>query len=527
MFGTINKMSLRTRLALLAGFAIVALLVALFVAWRLARTTETFALRQAESSVRAGARDLAREIQINPDGYLTIDQATPGSPERRRGKGPPPPHVQALFAAYSDPFLRLTAITLHRDPDLDGGFYRSSDRSLVGYAVQTQSKVKTSLDLIEAIQGVAKEADKTGAPSSRIIQVGTERVVLATYAVEGEPNLTAWAMRRLPFSSGISDWANLAALLALGLSIVAVSGLAFITVRDLRKGVAGIETGLGELTADLNRQLSTPDTAELARIATAINELAANLRTNIKRQAELERELRQSERLSALGRVVAGVAHEVRNPLSAIKLKVQLAQRSSYPPDKLNETFAVVAAEIERLDSLVRRLLDVGGQQGLEHYPVDLGELISRRVAFFSDLAAQAGVLISTDLCPQRAVIDGDENRLAQVVDNIIQNALDALPDGGRLTIHCNVVRGEDGTASVCLNFEDSGPGISEAHRDHIFEPFHTGRATGTGLGLAIARSIVEEHGGRIGFVSSPGNGASFVISLPCSLQGQSVTTED
>ena len=165
----------------------------------------------------------------------------------------------------------------------------------------------------------------------------------------------------------------------------------------------------------------------------------------------------------------------------------------------------MISAEIERLDTLVRRLLELGGQQRLERGAVDLCELVSRRAAFFTDLAARAGVVIATSAPPESIVVEGDGNRLAQVVDNIIQNALDAMPDGGRLTITCNTFQAQDGSASARLSFEDTGHGIQQADQEHIFEPFHTGRDTGTGLGLAIARAIIEEHGGRLGFVSRDG----------------------
>jgi signal transduction histidine kinase len=528
MPNTIRRTSLRTRLALLAAFAIVALLVALFVAWRLARATETFALRQANSSVHAAARDLARELQANPDGYQTIEQATPGPPDRLRERGPRapderarrvPPHVETLFAAYSDPLARLTAITLHRFPDVEGGFYRSTDGALIGYASPQDPAASlsnnVSSDLINEVRTLASQAAASGAPAARTSQIGSDRTLLVAYPAQADGMATAWAMQRLSHLSGVSDWPNIAALVALALSILAVSGIALITVRDLRSGVTGIEAGLAGLTTDLNLPILLPETAELARIAAAINELAATLRANIARQAELEQELQQSARLSALGRVVAGVAHEVRNPLAAIKLKVQLAQRSSYAPEKLGETFSVISAEIERLDTLVRRLLELGGQQKREHGAVDLGELVSRRAAFFTDLAAHAGVVIATRDSAESLVVAGDGNRLAQVVDNIIQNALDAMPDGGRLTINCTTFKAQDGSASARLSFEDTGPGIQQADREHIFEPFHTGRDAGTGLGLAIARAIIEEHGGRISFVSRAGSGASFVIELP------------
>ena len=527
MLKAIRTTSLRTRLALLAAFAIVALVVALFVAWRLARATETFALRQADSSVHAAARDLARELQANPAGYQTIEQALPSPPDRRE-KGPRggdervrrvPPHIETIFGTYSDPLARLTAITLHRFPEVEGGFYRSADAAIVGYAssknLATSPNENISSDLVKVIHALASQAEATGAPASRTSQIGSDRILLVAYPPQADAIATAWAMQRLSHLSGVSDWPNMAALAALALSIIAVSGLALITVRDLRSGVTGIEAGLAGLTDDLNRQVLPPDTLELARIAAAINELAATLRANIARQAELEQELAHRERLSALGRVVAGVAHEVRNPLAAIKLKVQLARRSSYAPEKLDATFSVVTAEIDRLDTLVRRLLELGDQQKLDRGAVDLGDLVSRRAAFFTEIAVRAGVAIATSTPPESIVIEGDGNRLAQVVDNLIQNALDAMPDGGELVITCDTAKAPGGPAFARLSFQDTGHGIEQADQEHIFEPFHTGHDTGTGLGLTIARAIIEEHGGRLGFASREGGGTSFVMELP------------
>jgi len=124
-------------------------------------------------------------------------------------------------------------------------------------------------------------------------------------------------------------------------------------------------------------------------------------------------------------------------------------------------------------------------------------------------------VLIAINAPSVGIKVQGDGNRLAQVVDNIIQNAIDAMPAGGRLTITCKTAKAQDSSPSARLSFEDTGRGIQPADQEHIFEPFHSGRDMGTGLGLAIARAIVEEHGGRISFVSRPGSGASFLIELP------------
>lgn len=543
MLDVIRKMSLRTRLAMLAAFALVALLVALFVSWRLARATEMFALRQADSSLHAAARDLARAVYAHPSGYQTIEDvaAAPDRPASRRHKGPRarplPSHVKTLFAAYADPLSRLTAITLQRFPDAGGGFYRATDGALVGHAFPadagTGSNMVLPSDVADMIRTLAKQVNETGAPATRTVNTGSERIIVVAYPAQADslevddvssrsdvdsssPIAAAWTMQRLSNLTGVSDKANWAALAALILSIIAVSGLALVTVRDLRSGVSGIEQGLTGLTNDLSQQITPPRAPELARITGAINQLAETLRVNLARQSELERDLRRSERLSALGRLVAGVAHEVRNPLAAIKLKVQMARRARNAPDKLDDTFRVITEEIDRLDGLVRRLLELGRTQPLEHGSLDLCELVRRRAALFNDIAERAGVKIEIRVSPDAVMVEGDRERLAQVLDNLVQNALAAMPDGGQLTISCQIAAAEDGLSAVArLTVEDTGGGIPPQDHERIFEPFFTARQTGTGLGLAIAREIVEAHGGRINFVSRAGSGAFFLIELP------------
>jgi signal transduction histidine kinase len=548
MLDAIKKVSLRTRLAMLAAFALIALLIALFVAWRLARVTETFAIRQADASLHSAARDLARALQAHPRGYQTVEEITSSTRDLREGSRDGGPRgegrrgrsrsqqAERLFAAYADPLARLTAITLSRYPETAGGYYRATDNALVGYAspsdAGTSNNVEVAIDLSGVIRTLASQAVETGTATSSTIQEGSDRIIIVAYptqaddiADEGPASrindssngiAAAWATQRLSNLSGVSEGANLAALIALALSIIAVSGLALTTVIDLRRGVIIIEDGLAGMKIELERQIPPPRTPELARISVAINQLAAELRTNIERQRELEHDLRQSERLSALGRLVAGVAHEVRNPLASMKLKIQMARRWKNAPERLDDTFRVVTEEIDRLDALVRRLLELGRKPVLARKEFDLCELALHRATLLRALAERSGVEIVINEPHGKIEIEGDEDRLSQVIDNLMQNALEAMPDGGKLIMTCETSSNQNGSSIVRLVIEDTGRGIAPEERDHIFEPFYTGRDEGTGLGLAIAREIIEAHGGRITFESQKGNGTRFVIELPC-----------
>ncbi|MDQ3254268.1 MAG: ATP-binding protein [Acidobacteriota bacterium] len=547
MLMKLNNMSLRTRLWVLAVLTVGALVVAMFVAWRLARATETFALLQAEGTLHTTAMSLARDLARHPQGRLSpqsedaghgeaIGNSRPAQAGRaRRASGHLPPHERAAFAAYSDPLQRLTAIALHRHTEISGGFIRT-DGVLVG-----RIGAQVSADELAALQSLAQQASAMNDAATRSTRTENGIVLMEAYPVEDESRdaggalVAAWTIRRLSNLTGATDSANIIALLLLLAAVIGVTALAFTTVRDLSRGVGGIERGLTGLSSDLNTIVSTSRTPELRRITTSINDLAASLRANIAHGQELEREVRRGERLAALGRVVAGVAHEVRNPLAAMRLKLQIAQRGNALPDKLTRTFQVVLEEIDRLDSLVRRLLELGRPPALAVTAFDLFDLAHQRAALLAEVAARQNVRIVTvdkqDEYPSAPVrIEADQDRLAQVLDNLLQNALEAMPEGGTLTIRCV-------KDALCarLRIADTGVGVSIDAREHIFEPFYTGRADGTGLGLAIAREIVEAHGGTIQVEShntdksvhgnDAAGGTAFIVELPLKMRKDFVDT--
>lgn len=541
------------RLAMLAAFAVGALLVASFVAWRLTRATETFALRQAEFSLHAAARELARDTRAHPEGRTALDAtfAPPFADDKphRKPPRPAPPHERAIFETYRDPLARLTAIALHPYTETAGGLSRA-DATLAGYAfpayMGTGINAEVSADEAAIIKQLAAQAVATGAAQARTVTTPGGTFMFVSYPVQSvdatvadetdagktdgaaqesasaNPIVAVWTMRRLSPLSGTTDAVNIIALIALACAVLAVAGFAFMTVRDLRQGVGAIEVGMTHLTSDLNFRLPPVRTPELARISAAVNELAANLRANIARQRSLESDLRQSERLAALGRLVAGVAHEVRNPLASMKLKMQIARRADFAPEKLDATFRVVGEEIERLDALVRHLLELVRVPALHVTTLDLCGLARRRVSLMNERAERQNVrIIINELC-RELIVEGDADRLAQVLDNLFQNALEAMPAGGELTITCARVSTPGEAARARLIIQDTGTGIAPEHREHIFEPFYSGRDTGTGLGLAIAREIMEAHGGKLIADSRAEGGACFLLELPQSTKVES-----
>ncbi|WP_074315647.1 ATP-binding protein [Singulisphaera sp. GP187] len=242
--------------------------------------------------------------------------------------------------------------------------------------------------------------------------------------------------------------------------------------------------------------------------------LMAGLARTVRRQAaereQLQTELRRSERLAALGKLLAGVAHEVRNPLAGIRSTVQLWQRGIGPDA---ESFEGLVDEVDRLEGIVARLLQFSRADAQDLMPSDLNEVVTE-VARLSAASAEAqGVTVELDLDPGLPPILMAPPAIMQVFRNLSTNALQAMPTGGtlRLSTRSDVIAG-----IVEARVGDTGPGLSPEVFAHLFEPFYTTKAGGTGLGLAIAREIVLAHRGDLRFeVGHPERGALFCLTLP------------
>lgn len=224
---------------------------------------------------------------------------------------------------------------------------------------------------------------------------------------------------------------------------------------------------------------------------------------------EIEDQLRRADRLTALGELSAGMAHEIRNPLGSIRGTAEILQEGIDPADPRFEFTRILIKEVDRLNLVVQNFLQFARPAPVERGRFDLAEVVNEIFELTRQPRLKGGVAaeVRVEGVPPVA---GDREQLKQVFLNLILNALQAMPDGGRLTVSA-IVR----EATVEIAVADTGQGIPPENLGKIFNPFFTTRREGTGLGLAITHRIVQGHGGQIGVSSRPGEGTTFTLSLP------------
>lgn len=263
------------------------------------------------------------------------------------------------------------------------------------------------------------------------------------------------------------------------------------------------------LVAYLTYGLAESNRTEARRAQAAVQELA----TANERLREAEASVRRSERLAALGQLSAGLAHELRNPLSTIRTSAELlVKRLEGAGSVAPELAGYIASEVDRTNLLVTRFLEFARPLQLRLTELDVHALLDEAIQNFQRQDPARSISIHRAYDPSVPMLQGDATLLERVFFNLIQNAADASPAEGVVTLKTRAL-----DSAIEIAVIDRGSGVLPEHREQIFNPFFTTKPNGVGLGLPIAAKIVDEHGGRLEVRSEAGQGAAFVVQLPLS----------
>jgi two-component system sensor histidine kinase HydH len=281
-------------------------------------------------------------------------------------------------------------------------------------------------------------------------------------------------------------------------------------VSSLTVPIYGPTRPLGVLAVHAARRRPFPE-ADVHFVQAVANVVALVMERHRQEGRLRERQMVRAEQMAAIGQVAAGVAHELRNPLTSIKGLVQVNLREADARGLPAEDLRVIEHEVRRMERTLQTFLDFARPPRPDRRRLDLAVVIDRVYAVVGGRARKQAVALRL-LRPDEPVwVDGDQDQLQQLLLNLVLNALDAMPDGG--TVEIDLRRPRDGYVELLVR--DTGPGIAGDILPKVFETFVSSKETGIGLGVPVSRRIAEDHGGTLTAFNLPGGGACFALRLP------------
>ena len=324
------------------------------------------------------------------------------------------------------------------------------------------------------------------------------------------------------------------ALLVLGICGAAAGVLAGYGVsRILRRSIVELSIPIRDAAGKLNEVVGpfkVPGKEDPPELERSLREIAGRVGEAVEKLHRTQAEALRADQMAAVGQLAAGIAHEILNPLTAIKIIVQAALERGGSASVGGRDLEVIHGEILRLEDSIRNFINFARPPTLDFRPFDARAALEETIALVSKKAARQGVRLVPRLPEGPVTIQGDPAQIRQVMLNLILNALDELPAGGEIGAELEVGPGPSGVVGspapggpggdrLTIRIWDTGRGLPAGLSDRIFEPFVSTKETGSGLGLSISKRIVESHGGEISAANRPEGGAEFTVRLP--LRGQ------
>lgn len=393
---------------------------------------------------------------------------------------------------------------------VEGGIYLTKYDEFLGYSYPTspppipaygpppRSYEIIRTQILESINQM-KQIIKLHQFDPAIFPLATEPAI-----IDGKTVGAVWTRihieRELPVLK-LNEILNIAAAIAILGFIIAV----VVSIR-LKKRIDHIRMGLENIQKDPSYRFEALP-GVFGFIGISINKMVKALTDEHTRAQQLEKDLHQQDKMAVLGKLIAGVAHEVKTPLAIIKTRIQMWQRglknAALQTESISEeSMKLVVNEIDRLSKLVKRLLVFSKPISSKLQKIDLNKLVNSTLNFFRDEKNSSDISYSFSLDENVPLILADINGLEQVFINILTNSVEAMSGGGRLHVQTKFYEKDK---SIEIKISDTGKGIAEEIHSKIFDPFYTTKDYGTGLGLSIAHEIIKAHKGEIEFINENG----------------------
>jgi signal transduction histidine kinase len=415
-------------------------------------------------------------------------------------------------------------------PGFKGGFWMLQDKEFIGYANPWSPPPKPIFGppprTYALILSQIMETVDSGQPLVRMHQIESVSVATSVFPLATEPvrigdRLVGVAWARIHIERDLPAQ-RLTRYLGISAIVIVIAFLAvLLTLLYQRREILRLNRNLQLIEQDPSHRMA-PRRGMFGTISEAINIMVQSLETENRRRRQLELELYQQDKMAALGRLLAGVAHELKTPLAILKTRVQIWQRdlaefaetSEQAPPLSDDSMQIVLHEIDRLSGLLRKLLYFSRPIRREVMRrLEADDLIRHTVVFVKPQMEKKHIQLKMELAAPEAAILGDPDALHQVFLNILTNSVEMVDEGGSLHV---ATHAEGKTGHLVIDLEDSGPGIPPELREQVLTPFYTTREGGAGLGLAIAYEIVRAHGGSMEFIDAEHlDGAHCRIKLP------------